>query len=175
MRIEPKALPQTPMVKIDPRTRFALYATILFLATHWPALVLPSVVPVSDKTIHFVAWGLWLGLLASAWKLPLGLLLLTGLVCSIADEVSQAIPALNRHASVMDAVANVIGVVAVWSLVVSYRCQARRTTWVWMIISGVCFALAWTDGALAQRMVLTLFLGGLVFMVSALSIRRTLA
>ena len=77
--------------------------------------------------------------------------------------------------SVMDAVANVIGVVAVWTLVVSYRCQARRTTWVWMIISGVCFALAWTDGAVAQRMVLTLFLGGLVFMVSALSIRRTLA
>ena len=74
------------MVKIDPRTRFALYAAALFVATHWPALVLPSVVPVSDKTIHFVAWGIWLALLSSAWKLPLGLLLVTGLACSVAAK-----------------------------------------------------------------------------------------
>ena len=117
------------MVKIDPRTRFALYAAALFVATHWPALVLPSVVPVSDKTIHFVAWGIWLALLSSAWKLPLGLLLVTGLACSVADDASQAIPVLNRHASLMDAVANVIGIVAVWSWVVSGRHRACGTKW----------------------------------------------
>ena len=60
------------MVKIDPRTRFALYAAALFVATHWPALVLPSVVPVSDKTIHFVAWGIWLALLSSRLEAPVG-------------------------------------------------------------------------------------------------------
>ena len=163
------------MVKIDPRTRFALYAALLFVATHWPSLVLPSVVPVSDKTIHFVAWGIWLALLSNAWKLPLGLLLVTGIVCSVADEVSQAIPALNRHASLMDAVANVIGIVAVWSLVVSSRHRARGAKWVWVIFSMACFTLAWTDAAAAQRMAPTLLLGGLVFMVSALRIRSTFA
>jgi|GEM_PF-749657 len=163
------------MVKIDPRTRFALYAAALFVATHWPALVLPSVVPVSDKTIHFVAWGVWLALLAHAWKMPLALLLVVGVGCSIADEASQAIPALNRHASLMDAVANALGVVGVWSLVVSYRNQGSGIRWLWGIPSGACLVLAWTEVAVAQRMVPTLILGSLVFMVSALSIRRTLA
>ena len=174
-RTNPKARPPTPMVKIDPRTRFVLYAAALFVATHWPALVLPGVVPVSDKTIHFVAWGIWLALLSSAWKLPLGLLLVTGLVSSVADEASQAIPALNRHASLMDAVANAIGIVAVWSLVVSGRSQARGPKWIWAILSVGCFGLAWTDIAAAQRMVPTLLLGGLVFMISTLRVRRTVA
>ncbi len=163
------------MVKIDPRTRFALYAAVLFVATHWPALVLPSVVPVSDKTIHFVAWGIWLALLANAWRLPLGLLLGMGLVCCVADEASQAIPILNRHASFMDAVANVIGILAVWSLVVSCRHQAGGIRWVWAVLSATCFGLSWTGAAAAQRMVPTLLLGGLVFMVSTLRIRRTVA
>lgn len=163
------------MVKIDPRTRFALYAAALFVATHWPALVLPSVVPVSDKTIHFVAWGVWLALLAHAWKMPLALLLVVGVGCSIADEASQAIPALNRHASLMDAVANALGVVGVWSLVASYRNQGSGIKMVWAIPSGACLLLAWTEVAVAQRMVPTLLLGSLVFMISALSIRRTLA
>ena len=163
------------MVKIDPRTRFAFYAAALFVATHWPALVLPSVVPVSDKTIHFVAWGVWLALLAHAWKMPLALLLAVGVGCSIADEASQAIPALNRHASLMDAVANALGVVGVWSLVVSYQNQGSGIRWLWGIPSGACLVLAWTEVAVAQRMVPTLLLGSLVFMVSALSIRRTLA
>ena len=112
------------MVKIDPRTRFVLYAATLFVATHWPALVLPSVVPVSDKTIHFLAWGAWLALLASAWKLPLALLLVLGVVCGVADEASQAIPVLNRHSSLADALANAIGIVAAWSMVVVRRRQA---------------------------------------------------
>ena len=163
------------MVKIDPRTRFALYAAALFVATHWPALVLPSVVPVSDKTIHFVAWGIWLALLSNAWKLPLGLLLVTGLVCGVGDEASQAIPVLNRHASLMDAVANVIGIVAVWSLVVSGRHRARRTIWLSAIFSIACFVLAWTDIASSQRMAPTLLLGALVFMISTLRVRRTVA
>ena len=163
------------MVKIDPRTRFALYAAALFVATHWPALVLPSVVPVSDKTIHFVAWGVWLALLAHAWKMPLALLLVVGVGCSIADEASQAVPALNRHASLMDAAANALGVVGVWSLVASYRNQGSGIRRVWAIPSGACLLLAWTEVAVAQRMVPTLLLGSVVFMVSALSIRRTLA
>lgn len=163
------------MAKIDPRTRFALYAAALFVATHWPALALPSVVPVSDKTIHFVAWGVWLALLAHAWEMPLVLLLVVGIGCSIADEASQAIPALNRHASLMDAVANAMGVVGVWSLVASDRKQGSGIRWVWATSSGVCLLLAWTDVAVAQRMVPTLLLGSLVFMVSALSIRKTLA
>ena len=163
------------MVKIDPRTRFALYAAVLFVATHWPALVLPSVVPVSDRTIHFVAWGIWLSLLANAWRLPLSLLLGIGLVCCLADEASQAIPFLNRHASLMDAVANAIGVMAVWSLVVSRRHQAGGIRWVWVILSATCFGLSWTGAAVTQRMFPTLLLGGLVFMISALRIRRTVA
>jgi len=75
----------------------------------------------------------------------------------------------------MDAVANVIGIVAVWSLVVSGRPQARGTKWVWAILSVACFVLAWSDAAAAQRMVPTLMLGCLVFMISTLRIRRTVA
>ena len=163
------------MGKIDPRTRFVLYAVALFVGTHWPALVLPSVVPVSDKTIHFLAWGLWLALLASAWKMPLALLLALGVVCGAADEASQAIPVLNRHSSLADALANVIGVVAVWSMVVVRRHQAPCLQWFWVLLSAACFVLAWTNIAADHKMVPTLLLGGLVFMVSALRIRRTLA
>ena len=171
------------MGKIDPRTRFVLYAVALFVATHWPALVLPSVVPVSDKPIHFLAWGLWLALLASAWKMPLALLLAIGVVCGAADEASQAIPVLNRHSSLADALANVIGVVAVWSMVVVGRQQApspnrrwKQTSclqWFWVLLSAACIVLAWTNIAADHKMVPTLLLGGLVFMVSALRIRRT--
>ncbi len=163
------------MVKIDPRTRFVLYAVTLFVATHWPALVLPSVVPVSDKTIHFLAWAIWLALLANAWKIPLVPLLVLGVVCGAADEASQAIPVLKRHSSLVDALANVIGVVAAWSMVAVHRNQAPWIRWVWVFLSGVCFVLAWTNIAAANKMVPTLLLGGLVFMVSALRIRRTLA
>ena len=75
----------------------------------------------------------------------------------------------------MDAVANVIGIVAVWSWVVSGRHRARGTKWVWAILSVACFGLAWTDIAAAQRMVPTSLLGGLVFMISTLRVRRTVA
>ena len=163
------------MVMIDPRTWFAHMPRLCLWPPTGQPLVLPSVVPVSDKTIHFVAWGIWLATAFRQRKLPLGLLLVTGLACSVADEASQAIPVLNRHASLMDAVANVIGIVAVWSWVVSGRHRACGTKWVWAILSVACFGLAWTDIAAAQRMVPTLLLGGLVFMISTLRVRRTVA
>ena len=96
------------MVKIDPRTRFALYAAALFVGTHWPALVLPSVVPVGDKT--FVAWGIWLALLSSRLEAPVGTTSCHRTRVQCCGRSQSSDPVLNRHASLMDAVANVIGI-----------------------------------------------------------------
>ena len=173
------ALQLRPMVKIDPRTRFVIYTVTLFLATHWPALALSNTVPVSDKTIHFVAWALWLIFLAKAWNLSLGKLLLLGVLCSMVDEFSQAIPVLKRHATMMDAIANVIGVTAAWSAVVASRFQSKQILehfWVWIGCSGVsllCFSISWTTWAISNRLAPTMILGSLVFMISAVRIRRT--
>ena len=167
------------MAKIDPRTRFVIYTVALFLATHWPALALPNTVPVSDKTIHFVAWALWLIFLAAAWNLSLGKLLLLGVLCSMVDEFSQAIPVLKRHATMMDAIANVIGVTAAWSAVVVSRLKSKQIIdrfWVWggcSVASLLCFSISWTTWASINRLAPTMILGSLVFMISAVRIRRT--
>ena len=74
----------------------------------------------------------------------------------------------------MDAVANVIGIVAVWSWVVSGRHRACGTKWVWAILSVACFGLAWTDIAAAQHGS-HLAAGGLGIHDFSLRVRRTVA
>jgi len=94
------------------RWAFVVYAIVLTLGTHWPQLQIPDAAPATDKSIHFFAFGgltvlLWLtGWFRSRW-----IAVFIALLWSIADEVSQGIPGLNRWVTVEDASSNALGVV----------------------------------------------------------------
>ncbi|MEM1328989.1 MAG: hypothetical protein AAGG07_00360 [Planctomycetota bacterium] len=99
------------------RIAFTVYAIVLFVATHWPGLKIEGApVPRPDLLIHLVAFAVW-GTLAhaSAFFGPRFSLentaytLLAGLLYAAADEGLQAIPALNRHATMDDFLANAAG------------------------------------------------------------------
>jgi len=111
------------------RTVFILYAIALFLGTHWPQLDLGEP-PVDhfDKFLHFGAFAGWSLLLAAcgffgaplskrnlAWCLPIAL------VYAGLDELLQAIPALNRHASWWDYGANTAGVLGAFLVCLGLR------------------------------------------------------
>lgn len=100
-----------------PRWTFAVYALALFIATHWPALVIEGPVPRSDLYIHVFAFALWTTLLLAcrfwgrfgSWAnvarcVPLAL------AYAAVDEGLQAIPALHRTAAWDDFAANASGV-----------------------------------------------------------------
>ena len=79
-------------------------------------------------------------------KLPLGRLLVTGLACSVADEASQVISVLNRHASPRLFAVNVIGIVAV-----CLGGPGRHRAWDWAVLHSSSLASGWwTDIAAAQ-------------------------
>jgi len=88
-----------------------LYALALVTATHWPKLELPALQG-TDKTIHFVAFGMWtLFLWRTGWVRSRWLLMLIALVWSALDEWGQAIPVIHRHFSWLDMSANFGGVI----------------------------------------------------------------
>lgn len=108
------------------------YSITLLLATHWPKVDLGGAPEGTDKAIHFVAYGLWSVLAlgsgvfghwrsaAARWRT-----LAAGAVFGALDEATQAIPALNRHTSLWDFLADVlglaIGVGAAWALAAWWR------------------------------------------------------
>lgn len=99
------------------RGTFVAYLVALTIGTHWPKLQIEGPVERPDLWIHFAAYG---GLCvlgaASAWFGPalsrrnvLATAAITG-VWSVVDEVTQGIPVLHRHVSLLDALANLGGV-----------------------------------------------------------------
>lgn len=96
------------------RAAFALYAIALFVATHWPRLVIDSPVTGTDKIIHATAFLIWTLLLAGAAgpgsRIPLGRLALISGAYACFDEGLQAIPALGRTCSWADLGADLLGV-----------------------------------------------------------------
>lgn len=96
------------------RAAFALYAIALFVATHWPRLVIDSPVIGTDKIIHATAFLIWTLLLAGASgpgkRIPIGRLALICTVYACIDEGLQAIPALGRTCSWADLGADLLGV-----------------------------------------------------------------
>ena len=94
---------------------FWAYAAALFLATHWPRLVVDSPVRGTDKVIHaavFCIWTLLLGRATEAGSRGWRLITLAVVACVYAaiDEGLQAIPALGRTCSAADLGANLAGV-----------------------------------------------------------------
>jgi len=89
------------------RIAFVLYALALTVGTHWPNLTLSPEVPVSDKSIHFTAFGtltilLWL----TRWirsRIVTGVIVM---VWAAVDEVSQGLPGVHRTVSIYDLLAN---------------------------------------------------------------------
>ncbi|MEM1183480.1 MAG: VanZ family protein [Planctomycetota bacterium] len=98
---------------------FLAYAVVLFTATHWPSLKIDGPVPRTDLWLHVGAFGAWTLLFGFAefigrWRdrtTPLRLIA-CGIVYAAMDELLQAIPVLNRFATIEDYVANLVGVFA---------------------------------------------------------------
>lgn len=138
--------------------RFALivYALALTTGTHWPRLQLGTeTVPAPDKLIHWVAFaGLALLVWASGLIPRLWLFALVVLGWPVLDELTQAIPALGRHISLLDLLAGELGAATVvaWRLVAQpvggpaniARLRLERLAWrralggvgAWILILG---------------------------------------
>ena len=111
----------------------AAYTAVLVFATHYPKpadLLGPD--PPSDKTLHFIAYGL-LGLLAGAtvaaagrWSPRTALAVLLALAAfAVLDEATQ--PVFGRHADPLDWVYDCIGLTAGLVLVaIGHRAVSAR-------------------------------------------------
>lgn len=90
---------------------FSIALAVALLATHWPKLELGSVDSPVDKLAHAIGYGglTALGLLAfprrRAWSIGLAMAAL-----GIVDELTQAIPGLNRACDPADWAADLIGI-----------------------------------------------------------------
>lgn len=99
------------------RAAFLTFAVALFTATHWPALKIAGPVPRTDLWLHVSAFAVWTVLFGFAefigpWRdrsTPLRLIA-CGIVYAAMDELTQAIPVLNRFATLDDYIANTVGV-----------------------------------------------------------------
>ncbi|GAB4384531.1 MAG: hypothetical protein Kow0022_07380 [Phycisphaerales bacterium] len=99
------------------RVVFVCYAVALAVLTHWPRLTIPGSVPNSDLMVHAAAFGVWTLLLflcrffgpASSMRNVL-FCAATAVAYAMVDELTQLIPAVQRHAAPQDFLADVIGV-----------------------------------------------------------------
>jgi VanZ family protein len=108
------------------------YVLVLLFATHYPRPEqFLGTDPPSDKTLHFLAYGL-LGLLAAAtlaaagrWSWRSVAILVVGLTIFAAlDELTQ--PAFGRSAELLDWVCDLIGLAVGIGLVALARSAAKR-------------------------------------------------
>ncbi|HBS29890.1 MAG TPA: hypothetical protein DEB06_10690 [Phycisphaerales bacterium] len=115
--MKPPAPPRAP--RRGARIAFAFFALLLVTATHWPRLTVPGPGPRPDLMIHFVAFGVWTGLLIASGFFGAALsgrnvLVSAGVALAYAalDEATQGLPALGRTAALDDWLANAAGIVA---------------------------------------------------------------
>ena len=115
----------------------ALYWSVMFIGTHIPnpeTIIGPEV---SDKLLHFSAYFVLMAmlvgrvrLLSSQWpafgNLLRWLLLVT--VYATLDELLQAVPGINRHADLHDALADVAGAFTAATIAFLYGSLAGRST-----------------------------------------------
>jgi len=93
------------------RLVFVVSVLVLCAGTHWPNLGIGPEVPASDKTIHLavfaaLSWLLW----RTRWISSRLVTLLAVAVFALLNEWSQGLPFVNRHSSVADGIANLMGV-----------------------------------------------------------------
>lgn len=118
------------------RLAFWLYAPLLFLGTHWPALKLPEGPRRPDLWVHMTIFGLWAGLLIAAgyFGKPLStrniaVVALVGVAYAAIDESTQAIPALKRTAAWDDYAFNCLGILMACSIALAIaRVRSRAST-----------------------------------------------
>jgi hypothetical protein len=100
---------------------FVVYAFLMTVGTHWPGFRLRPEVPVTDTALHLVAFGglTWL-LWRTRWIRRRLVVVLVALAWSGLDELSQALPILDRTPTWQDHVANALGVLVagtwLWAL-----------------------------------------------------------
>jgi hypothetical protein len=109
---------------------FAIYACLLFIATHWPALTIP-LKGRWDLPVHAAVFGTWCALFTSlgVFGTPASRrnVLRSALVATVyaaVDESLQAIPAIHRTAAWDDFGANCLGV---WLVAVAILVGRTRT------------------------------------------------
>lgn len=116
------------------RRAFALYAALVFTATHWPKLEIHAPIERPDLVIHLGVFGLWAGAcIAAAFFGPLWStrnILISGLVSliySAFDEATQAIPFIHRTCALDDWCYNALGVAGATAiaLLLARRRRAR--------------------------------------------------
>jgi VanZ family protein len=99
-----------------------VYAGALSVGTHWPRLELGDPTRPPDKMLHFVAFG---GLAFFLWQARyvrrVTTLLLIGVAWTALDEITQALPVLQRSFSFEDVVASACGVLAVSAIIAATR------------------------------------------------------
>lgn len=90
---------------------FILYAIALTIATHWPRLTLGPDVPATDKEIHIVAFALATLLLwMTRWRTNFLTVAVVVIIWAGVDELTQAIPVIQRTCSWLDFLANLTGI-----------------------------------------------------------------
>jgi hypothetical protein len=104
------------------RVAFVLYALLLTVASHWPALALGHEhQPAPDKLMHMLAFaGLLVLLWRTRWVKSPGPAVLLVVAWAAVDEVTQSLPILRRTFSWQDMVAGQLGAIVVgawwWAL-----------------------------------------------------------
>lgn len=101
------------------RVVFVVYAIALFIATHWPRVVVPGAGFRVDLFIHVGVFGLWnILLVLTAWMGPrwhrrnlIGSTLIAA-AAGVGDEISQSMPIFDRQFGFDDMAANLVGVLA---------------------------------------------------------------
>lgn len=100
---------------------------IASIATHWPNLVLGPGAP-SDKILHAVTFGVMTFLLwRTRWINRVWILALSMVVYSAIDERTQSLPWIQRHTSLEDWYADVVGI-SVACLLISQQSSAKGKT-----------------------------------------------
>jgi len=100
------------------------YWILLFIATHYPRVVIPGEIPHSDKIVHFGAFGtlaflFWFAIRPRVWVAAAILIPYAGL-----DEWLQQF--VGRFTDLMDFFANTLGIVVVLvALEIHRRFRAR--------------------------------------------------
>ena len=165
----------------------ALGFTFVFVTTHWPRLTFGPEGP-SDKFIHAMAFGvLTFFAFQARWvRHPLVLFLGMAAVAAL-DESTQQLALFNRHTSLADYLADVLGIAVTsffvfsalpeppWIADAKARLWGRPFTWVALVTSGLAGAMGgcldalgarqfvFVDARLGQLLLLSGALGAIVF------------
>lgn len=121
------------------RALFVVYAVVMTAGTHWPALSVGSSDQVApDKLLHLLAFGALAGLmLAARWFARPWPVALVAVAWVVLDELSQAIPILQRTVSWQDVLAGLSGVALAFAWAWALRpVAAVRTRWLRMAVAG---------------------------------------